>query len=119
MVIGMDTFIEVLNLKKFKKCEVDYSGDFLMLDGMVNLNDNEVIIAITEYSTRSNNFYLLDLLNMEMDLHMKNVHDEIVEACVKIDDDRFVSVCRDCTFKVWEIKKGGNNDNYYDDSDSD
>ena len=63
MVIGGDTYIDILNLTKFKKCDVDYSGDFLMLNGMVNLNDKEVIIAITEFSNRFQLFLFIRFIH--------------------------------------------------------
>ena len=41
---------------------------------------------------------------------MKNVHSDICEGCIKIDDKRFVTISRDCTFKVWSIKEGKKDD---------
>ena len=86
----------------------DYSGDFMIIEGLVQLNEEEVIIATQDYSTSTNNFYLLDINSMDISLHMKNVHNDICESCIKIDDNRFVSLCRDCTFKVWNIKEKEN-----------
>ena len=87
------------------KVDGDFSGDFMLLHGFVQINEDEILIATKEYSTNSNNFYLLNLFSMEAELHMKNIHSDICEGCIKIDDKRFVTVSRDCTFKVWEIKE--------------
>ena len=82
-----------------------FSGDIMALDGFVQINEYEILLATKEYSTSSNNFYLLSLFDMKPQLHMKNIHSDICEGCAKIDDERFVTVSRDCTFKVWSILK--------------
>ena len=98
---GMIGYLIDLNKLKVNK---DFSGDFMLLNGLLQINEDEVLIATEENSTSSNNFYLMNLYDMEPELHIKNVHNNICEGCFKIDDKRFVSVSRDCTFKVWSIK---------------
>ena len=107
MITGGDTGGNLIDLDILKDLGY-YSGDFIMLEGLVQINDEEVLVATKDYSTSTNNFYLLDIYSMEIKLHMKNVHSDICEACIKIDDNRFVSLCRDCTFKVWNIKEKEN-----------
>lgn len=34
----------------------------------------------------------------------KNIHNCFCDVLIKIGEKRFVSICRDLTFKVWEIK---------------
>ena len=87
------------------KVDGNFSGNFMLLHGFVQINEDEILIATKDYSTSSNNFYLLNLFSMEPELHMKNIHSDICEGCIKIDDKRFVTVSSDCTFKVWEIKE--------------
>ena len=89
--------------------EGTFSGNFLLIHAIVQINDFEILIATKDYSTHCNNFYLINLYNILGDenepvLHMKNVHNNICEGCIKIDDKRFVTISRDCTFKVWAIK---------------
>ena len=114
MITGGDTGGSQIDLDLLKVVG-DYSGDFMIIEGLVQLNDEEVIIATQDYSTSTNNFYLLNIYSMDISLHMKNVHNDICEACIKIDDNRFVSLCRDCTFKVWNIKEKENKSDKDDD----
>ena len=107
MITGGDTGGSQIDLDLLKFVG-DYSGDFMIIEGLVQLNDEEVIIATQDYSTSTNNFYLLNIYSMDISLHMKNAHNDICEACIKIDDNRFVSLCRDCSFKVWNIKEKEN-----------
>ena len=92
--------IDLDELKAINK----YSGGFKVINGLVQINEDEVLIATKEYSTSSNNFYLMNLYDMEPELHMKNIHNDNSAGCFKIDDKRFISVSRDCSFKVWIIK---------------
>ena len=89
--------------------EGTFSGDFMLLHAFVQINDFEILIATGDYSTSCNNFYLLNLYDIddedkEVNLYMKNIHSDICEGCIKIDDKRIVTISRDCTFKVWIIK---------------
>ena len=95
--------------------EGQFSGNFMLMHALVQINDLEILIATQDYSTHCNNFYLLYIYDIEDDdtevtLHMKNVHSDICEGCIKIDDKRFVTLSRDCTFKVWSIKEEKNDD---------
>ena len=97
-----------INLNKLE-VEGTFSGGFMLMHALVQINDFEILIATQEYSTSCNNFYLVNLYDIEeddtdVDLDMKNIHSDICEGCIKIDDKRFISVSRDCTFKVWSIK---------------
>lgn len=104
MITGGDTGGYQIDLD-FLKVVGDYSGDFMMVNALVQLNDEEVLIGTKEYSTSTNNFYLINIYLMDLKLHLKNVHSDLCESFIKIDDNRFVSICRDCTFKVWKIKE--------------
>ena len=104
MITGGSSIGYQINLDELK-VDGDFSGDFMLLHGFVQINEDEILIATKDYSTSSNNFYLLNLYEMEPELHMKNIHSDICEGCIKIDDKKFVTVSRDCTFKVWEIKE--------------
>ena len=89
--------------------EGTFSGNFMLMHAFVQINDFEILIATKDYSTSSNNFYLLNLYDIDDDdtnvnLYMNNIHNDICEGCIKIDDKRFISVSRDCIFKVWNIK---------------
>ena len=89
--------------------EGTFSGNFMLMHAFVQINDFEILIATKDYSTSSNNFYLLNLYDIDDDdtdvnLYMNNIHSDICEGCIKIDDKRFISVSRDCIFKVWNIK---------------
>ena len=95
--------------------EGQFSGNFMLMHALIQINDLEILIATQDYSTHCNNFYLLYIYDIEDDdtevtLHMKNVHSDICEGCIKIDDKRFVTISRDCTFKVWSIKEGKKDD---------
>ena len=98
--------INLINLE----VEGTFSGNFLLIHAIVQINEFEILIATQDYSTHCNNFYLINLYDIEDDdtevnLHMKNVHSDLCEGCIKIDDKRFVTISRDCTFKVWNIKE--------------
>ena len=98
--------INLINLE----VEGTFSGNFLLIHAIVQINEFEILIATQDYSTHCNNFYLINLYDIEDDdtevnLHMKNVHNDLCEGCIKIDDKRFVTISRDCTFKVWNIKE--------------
>ena len=98
--------INLINLE----VEGTFSGNFLLIHAIVQINEFEILIATQDYSTHCNNFYLINLYDIEYDdaevnLHMKNVHSDLCEGCIKIDDKRFVTISRDCTFKVWNIKE--------------
>ena len=82
-----------------------FSGDFMLLDAFVKLNESEIIFATMDDGTKTNNFYLYDLDTMEYELQLKNIHNDICQGCISINDKTFVSVSRDSTFKVWEIKE--------------
>ena len=89
--------------------ERTFSGNFLLIHAIVQINDFQILISTQDYSTSCNNFYLINLDDIvdddtEVTLHMKNVHSDICEGCIKLDDKRFVTISRDCTFKVWSIK---------------
>ena len=83
MITGGDTGGSQIDLDLLKVVG-DYSGDFMIIEGLVQLNDEEVIIATQDYSTSTNNFYLLNIYSMDISLHMKNVHNDICEACIKM-----------------------------------
>ena len=102
MITGGSTIGYQINLDELEN-DQSFSGDFMILNGLVQINENEILIATKEYSTSSNNFYLLNMFNMEPKLHLKNIHNDICEGCIKLDDKRFVTISRDCTFKVWNI----------------
>ena len=102
MITGGSTIGYQIDLDELT-VEGDFSNDFMILHGFVQINEDEILVATQEYSTSSNNFYLLNMFSMEPQLHMKNIHSDICEGCIKIDDKRFVSTSRDCTFKVWDI----------------
>ena len=102
MITGGSTIGYQINLDELEN-DQSFSGDFMILNGLVQINEDEILIATKEYSTSSNNFYLLNMFNMEPKLHLKNIHNDICEGCIKLDDKRFVTISRDCTFKVWNI----------------
>ena len=82
----------------------DFSGDFMLLDSFAKLGDNEVLFATRDEETKTNNFYILDIDTMEYELHVKNIHSDLCQGCINLSDDKIISVSRDSTFKVWEIK---------------
>ena len=82
-----------------------FSGDFMLLDAFVKLNENEIIFATRDEETKTNNFYLYDLDTKEYELQLKNIHNDLCQGCISINNKTFVSVSRDSTFKVWEIKE--------------
>ena len=84
--------------------KVSDSGRFSLLTGSVQLNSIYVLIAAHDLITGTHNFYLLDVDDMELQLMKENVHNSFCDAFIKIGKKRFVSICRDLTFKVWEIK---------------
>ena len=91
--------INLINLE----VEGTFSGNFLLIHAIVQINEFEILIATQDYSTHCNNFYLINLYDIEDDdtevnLHMKNVHSDLCEGCIKIDDKRFVTISRDCSF---------------------
>ena len=109
MITGGSCIGYQINLDELK-VDTSFSNDFMILHGLVQINEDEILIATQEYSTHSNNFYLLNIFNMESKLLMKNIHSDICEGCIKIDNKRFVSISRDCTFKVWSIKEEENDE---------
>ena len=54
--------LEKLTVKKA------FSGDFMLLDAFVKLNESEIIFATMDDGTKTNNFYLYDLDIMEYEL---------------------------------------------------
>jgi len=84
--------------------KVSDSGRFSLITGLVQLNSIYVLIAAHDIITGTHNFYLLDIEDMELQLMKENVHNNFCDAFIKIGEKRFVSICRDLTFKVWEIK---------------
>ena len=84
--------------------KVSDSGRFSLITGLVQLNSIYALIAAHDIITKKHNFYLLDIEDMELQLMKENVHFDFCDAFVKIGEKRFVSICRDLTFKVWEIK---------------
>ena len=85
--------------------EKAFSGDFTLLDGFVKLNGDEIIFATMDGENNTNNIYLYDLDMMDYELQIKNVHNDICQGCISINEKKFISVSRDSTFKVWEIKE--------------
>ena len=85
--------------------EEAFSGDFMLLDAFVKLNENEIIFATRDEETKTNNFYLYDLNTKEYELQLKNIHNDLCQGCISINKKMFVSVSRDSTFKIWEIKE--------------
>ena len=83
----------------------DFSGNFMLLDSFAKLSDNEVLFATRDDETKRNNFYILDTDTMEYELHVKNIHNGLCQGCINLSEDKIISVSRDSTFKVWEIKK--------------
>lgn len=84
--------------------KVSDSGRFSLITGLVQLNSIYVLIAAHDIITQTHNFYLLDIEDMELQLMKENVHNNFCDAFIKIGEKRFVSICRDLTIKVWEIK---------------
>ena len=87
------------------KVKQAFSGDFMLLDSFVKLNENEIIFATRDEETNTNNFYLYDVDLMDYELQLKNVHSDLCQGCISINEKKFISVSRDSTFKVWEIKE--------------
>ena len=85
--------------------EEAFSGDFMLLDGFVKLNENEIIFATMDDGNKTHNFYIYDLDTKDYELQLKNVHNDICQGCISINEKKFISVSRDSTFKVWEIKE--------------
>ena len=84
--------------------KISDSGIFSLITGLVQLNSIYVLIAAHDLITLTHNFYLLDIEDMEIQLMKDNIHNSFCDALFKIGEKRFVSICRDLTFKVWEIK---------------
>ena len=82
----------------------DFSGDFMLLNSFAKLSDSEVLFATRDEETKTNNFYILDIDSMEYELHVKNIHSDLCQGCINLNEDKIISVSRDSTFKVWEIK---------------
>ena len=97
-MIGYKIDLEEMEVAK------DFSGDFMLLDSFAKLSDNEVLFATRDEETNTNNFYILNLDTMEYEMHMKNIHNDLCQGCINLSEDKIISVSRDSTFKVWEIK---------------
>ena len=104
MITGGSCIGYQINLDELK-VDRNFSNDFMIIHGLIQINEDEILVATQEYSTSSNNFYILNMFDEDPQLHMKNVHSDICEGCIKIDDKRFVSISRDRTFKVWSISE--------------
>ena len=104
MITGGSMIAYKIDLEKLTVKEA-FSGDFMLLGAFVKLNENEIIFATRDEETKTNNFYLYDLDTMEYELQLKNVHNDLCQGCISINNKTFVSVSRDSTFKVWEIKE--------------
>ena len=76
----------------------------MLLDSFAKLSDNEVLFVFIDEETNTNNFYILNLDTMEYEMHMKNIHNDLCQGCINLSEDKIISVSRDSTFKVWEIK---------------
>ena len=84
--------------------KISDSNIFSLITGSIQLNSIYVLIAAHDMITQNHNFYLLDIDDMEIQLMKKNIHNCFCDVLIKIGEKRFVSICRDLTFKVWEIK---------------
>ena len=104
MITGGSMIAYKIDLEKLTVKEA-FSGDFMLLGAFVKLNENEIIFATRDEETKTNNFYLYDLDTMEYELQLKNIHNDLCQGCISINNKTFVSVSRDSTFKVWEIKE--------------
>ena len=104
MITGGSMIAYKIDLEKLTAKQA-FSGDFMLLGAFVKLNENEIIFATRDDETKTNNFYLYDLDIMEYELQLKNIHNDLCQGCISINDKTFVSVSRDSTFKVWEIKE--------------
>ena len=104
MITGGSMIAYKIDLNQLK-VEQAFSGDFMLLDSFVKLNENEIIFATRDEETNTNNFYLYDVDLMDYELQLKNVHSDLCQGCISINEKKFISVSRDSTFKVWEIKE--------------
>ena len=104
MITGGSMIAYIIDLENLT-VEEAFSGDFMLLDAFVKLNENEIIFATRDEETKTNNFYLYDLNTKEYELQLKNIHNDLCQGCISINNKTFVSVSRDSTFKIWEIKE--------------
>ena len=104
MITGGSMIAYKIDLDQLKVKQA-FSGDFMLLDSFVKLNENEIIFATRDEETNTNNFYLYDVDIMDYELQLKNVHSDLCQGCISINEKKIISVSRDSTFKVWEIKE--------------
>lgn len=103
MITGGYSFLNKVDLDVLTK-EGEASEGLSLIQGLVQLNHIYVLVASQNELTQKHNFYLLDVDEMSLQLMVENAHEDFCDACIKIGDKQFVSICRDLTFKVWEIK---------------
>ena len=104
MITGGSMIAYIIDLENLTVKQA-FSGDFMLLDAFVKLNENEIIFATRDEETKTNNFYLYNLNTKKYELELKNIHNDLCQGCISINKKMFVSVSRDSTFKIWEIKE--------------